>query len=265
MVVFEKLNRLALLALVVSAVALVACGGNDGATAEVPQAPAGGEVPSPELPEAPAIDTAGNGAAEIDTAGSDAALTTQEYAAALESAFAYTDEAGDDEIEAAFESFFADAQFPENAAERISALEGNESWSEEDVIFATSYAESMLRQTAILYEVILTVFEHPLAEISSLEPPEHLSQLHEDFVSDLTELNAFLREQVEAVTAVSTNIGSRANLADFTAALNSLESGPSDPDLQQQGQALAEQVESVCLELKDQLEAELEREVDLCE
>ena len=194
-----------------------------------------------------------------------AALTTQEYAEALEEATSGFAEEGDDEIEAAFEALYSGDLVSEQMFERISTLETKESWSDEDIEFASEFAKTLLQATTTVYGVILKVFNGYLDEMANLKPPEHLSDLHSAFIEAYRESIRFFQEYVESVKNTDTEIEGPADYANFQDIVNSLESGPLDPELQQQGEDVAEQAEQACLELKERLEAELQRDVSICE
>ena len=193
------------------------------------------------------------------------ALTTQEYVEALEAATSGFEEEGDAEIEAAFEALFSGNLFSEDMFERISALETSDSWSEDDVKFASEFANTLLQATTAVYDVILKVFNRYLDEMASLNPPEHLSDLHSAFIEAYRGTLGFFQEYVESVKNTDTEIKGPADYANFQDIVNSLESGPLEPELQQKGDDLAEQAEQACLALTEQLEAELERDVSLCD
>lgn len=194
-----------------------------------------------------------------------AALTTQEFAKALEEATSGLEEEGDDEIEAAFEALFSGDLISEDVLERMSTLETSESWSEDDVEFASEFAKTILLATTAVYDVILKVIGEYLDEMAGLNPPKHLSDLHSAFIEAYRESLRFYQEYVESVKNTDTEIKGPADYANFQDIVNSLESGPLDPELQQKGEDLAEQAEEACLELKERLEAELERDVGICD
>ena len=108
-------------------------------------------------------------------------LTTEEYAEAMEEIAARA--AADDEVETAVAALFSSELFSRDEAERISSLEASESWSEDDVEFASDIAETMLQEFTGLFDLILTALRRPFDEMSSLKPPEHLSDLHSNFVA----------------------------------------------------------------------------------
>ncbi len=194
-----------------------------------------------------------------------AALTTREYAEALVEATSGFEEEGDDKIEAAFEALFSGDLISEDMLERMSTLETSESWSEDDIKFASEFAKTILLATTAVYDVILKVINEYLDEMASLKPPEHLSDLHSAFIEAYRESLRFYQEYVESVKNTDTEIKGPADFANFQDIVNSLESGPLDPELQQKGEDLAEQAEQACLELEEQLEAELERDVGICD
>ncbi len=187
-------------------------------------------------------------------------LTTEEYAGALEEIFARSD----DEVEAASADFILNGVISQDEAERIQSLETSESWSDDDVEVASQYAETLLQAVTGLYDLVVRVANETLDEMSRLRPPEHLSDLHSKFILTLGEVTQFLQTRVETVKGASTEIKSRQELADFQAVVNSLESGPLDPALEQEAEELTAQGDAACLALKSRLESELEREVSFC-
>ncbi len=189
-------------------------------------------------------------------------LTTQEYAEALEEATSGLEEEGDDEIEAAFEAFAS--SIPNDMIERVSSLETSESWSEEDFEFVSEFARMLLQATIGFYDVILGVSHEYLDEVAGLRPPEHLSDLHGNFIAAYRALLQFIQEYVDTVKNTDTEIKSLEDFANFQDIINSLESGPLDPDVQQKSEDLTEQAGQACLALEEQLEAELERDVNVC-
>lgn len=188
-----------------------------------------------------------------------AKLTTQEYAEALEEATSGRVEEGDDEIEAAFETIYS--SISDDMFERMSSLESSESWSEDDIEFASEFAKTILQASTSLYDVILRVFNEYLAEISSLRPPAHLADLHSNFTATYREVLQFIQDYMETVKNTDTEIKSLEDYSDFQDIIISLESGPLD----QRSEDLTEQAEQACLALKEQLEAELERDVSICD
>ena len=181
------------------------------------------------------------------------ALTVEEYAAAMEEITAALEEQG----ESAAEGILSGSLFSGETVERLFALETDESWSLEDVEFASDFAETMLSAITGLYSALFGIVGDSIDEVSNLEPPEHLSDLHGDFVATRREILQLTQDFVDTVQVADTNIGNRDQLADFMDMVNSFESGPDDPNLQ-------ERAEGACLELEGQLEAELERDVSIC-
>ena len=121
----------------------------------------------------------------------------------------------------------------------------------------------MLQAVTGLYDLVVRVANKTLDEMSRLRPPEHLSDLHGNFNATLGEVTQFLQTRVETVKSANTEIKRRQELADFQAVVNSLESGPVDPALDQKAEELTAQGDAACLALKSRLESELEREVSL--
>ena len=189
-------------------------------------------------------------------------LTTQEYAKAVEEATSGREEEGDDEIEAAFEA--TASSFSSDMSERMSSLETSDSWSEEDLEFVSEFAKTLLQATIVFFEVVLRVTHEYLDEVAGLRPPAHLSDLHGNFITAQRELLQFVQEYVETVKNTDTEIKSLEDYANFKDIINSLESGPLDPDLRQKVAELSGQAMQACLALEEQLEAELERDVSIC-
>lgn len=193
--------------------------------------------------------------------GQGAESGTQEYAEALEEAFS----GRDDEIEDAAKDLFGGTLFTSDELQRISSIENADSWSEEDAAFMSEYAETILEAVTGFYDIVLGALKGGLDEIAGLRPPGHLSDLHDNLVESFGEGLRFTQEHVDIVSAADTDIRSREDLASFQALIDSLESGPLDPELAQQLEDATEELEEACLALRDQLEAELEHDVNICE
>ncbi len=228
-----------------------------------PSAPAE-DTPTPEAhtqqsePSAPAEDTP---TPEPETQKG-VELTTQEYVEALEEAIS----SNEDAIEDAAEKLLEEPLFSGDVLERLGSLETAESWSEEDAAFASEFAATYLRAITDFFGYTLEAARDTLDELSGLTPPEHLSDLHEDFTRAYGEVVRFTPELLANLSKnVDTRIRTQEDLADFYAFIEAADSGLLDPDLEAKGEELAEQVEEACQELQDQLEAELERSVDICE
>ncbi|MYB76595.1 MAG: hypothetical protein F4X83_05770 [Chloroflexi bacterium] len=258
----SKLKALAGLGVMLLALMLTGCSGEPSPTDTPVEAPTVAVASTSVVTPTPvAVDTP----TPVAQVQEGAALTTREYAEALVEATSGFEEEGDDKIEAAFEALFSGDLISEDVLERMFTLETSESWSEDDVKFASEFAKTLLQATTAVYDVILKVFNEYLDEMASLKPPEHLSDLHSAFIEAYRESLRFFQEYVESVKNTDTEIKGPADYANFQEIVNSLESGPLDPELQQKSDDLAEQAEQACLELKEQLEAELERDVSICE
>ena len=182
----------------------------------------------------------------------DGDLTVEEYAEAMEEIAATQEEEG----EAAFDAFFSDPPYSPEEAERFFALVTNESWSQEDVGFASEFAKTTLQRTTGLYGEFLSITRDSFDEMSRLAPPEHLSDLHDEYIATAREVLQLVQSLVETVQDADTSIGDRDELADFLDIVDSLESGPSAPELE-------ERADAACSELEGSLEAELERDVNI--
>lgn len=245
-----RLHLLTLLALPFIVLTLFACGGNGDTSGDGPTAAGADETSRAGSPATtPVAETRGG-----------AELTAEEYAEAMEEVFTL----GDDEIEAAFGDFLFNGVFSQDEAERIGSLEASDSWSDDDVEFASEYAVTLLQAVTGLYDLVVRISNEIVDELSGLRPPEHLSDLHSSFVAALGEVTQFLQAQVATVKNADTEIKNRQELADFQAVVNSLESGSADPDSEQKAEELVAQGDAACLSLKSQLETELGREVSLC-
>ena len=218
-------------------VTLVACGdgggsseqaSNEGATAGTPESTAGVQIQTGQE------------------------LTVEEYAEAMEQIVA----AREERIEAAGEALFSGDLFSGDELGRISSLEANVSWTEEDVEFASDFAETMLQAITGIYGDLLRITRDSLDEISSLKPPEHLTDLHGDYVATSREVLPLVQDFLEGLQDLDTDIGNGDELADFMAALDSGPTDAEDPEVRAEG---------ACRELEGQLEAELERAVSICD
>ena len=190
-----------------------------------------------------------------------AELTTQGYVEALQEAIS----SNEDAIEDAAVKLLEDPLLSGDVLERLGSLETAESWSEEDAAFASEFAETFLRALTDFYGYTLEAARDTLEELSDLTPPEHLSDLHEDFTRAYGEVVRFTPELLASFFQdVDTRIRTREDLADFYAFIDAADSGLLDPDIQAKGEDLAEQADGACQELQYQLEAELERDVDIC-
>ena len=191
-----------------------------------------------------------------------AKLTTQGYAEALEEVIS----SHEDAIEDAAEKLLEEPLFSGDVLERLGSLETAESWSEEDAAFASEFAATYLRAITDFFGYTLEASRDTLDELSGLKPPEHLSDPHEGFTRAYGEVVRFTPELLANLSKnVDTRIRTQEDLADFYAFIEAADSDLLDPDLEAKGEELAEQVEEACQELQDQLEAELERSVDICE
>ena len=222
---------------------------DDGANAVVCHDDSGGSTSASDTPTPKARTQEG------------AVLTTQEYAEALEEAFS----GENDEIEDALEELFAGTLFTDDELERMSSLEIDESWSEEDAEFASEFGETVLRATTGAFDRVVEVIKDTLDEVSVLRPPDHLSDFHGNFTATLRETVRVTQERVETVKRADTDIGSPEELAEFITMIDSLEAGPLDPELAQEVEEAREKAKEACLEFRDRLEAELERDVSICE
>ena len=221
---------------------LVACGDGGGGLTEQPTSE-GSAAGTPEPTPEPTQDVEMRQGEE---------LTTEEYVAAMEEIAATQQE----EIEAAGAAFFSDPPYSPEEGERFFALETSESWSQEDVEFASDVAETTLQKVTGLYGEFLSITRDSFDKMSRLAPPEHLSDLHDEYIATAREVLQLFQESLEAVQGADTSIGDRDELADFSEAVDSLESGPSAPELE-------ERADAACSELEGKLEAELEREVNI--
>ena len=247
---FGRLFLPTLLALAAIVATLVACGGNGDTTEDRPTGTGAGQESSAASPAATPVAATQTGAE----------LTTEEYAQAVEETLAR----GDDKVEAASSDFFLNGVFSQDEGERIYSLETSESWSDDDAEFASWYAETLLQAVTGLYDLVASSANETLDEVSRLRPPEHLSDLHSNFIATAREVIQFIQAQLETVKSADTEIKNREELADFGDVVNSLESGPLDPAAQQRAEELTARGDAACLALKEQLEAELERQVSIC-
>ncbi len=245
----KGLNWFTQMALPLIVLSLFACGDNGDTLGDMPTTEGGDDSRLGSQAATPVAEMQGG-----------PVLTTEEYAEALEEIFAR----GDDEVEAASADFILNGVISQDEAERIQSLETSESWSDDDVKFAVQFAETTLQAVTGFYDVVLRISMGYLEEVSSLRPLEHLSDLHSKFIATAGETLQFFQLQVETVKNASTEIKNREELAGFQAIVNSLESGPLDPALEQEAEELRARGDAACLALKSRLESELERDVSFC-
>ena len=186
--------------------------------------------------------------------------TTQEYVEALEEIISDFDDKIDDAGEDLWKSTFSSRE----ELERLGSLETAEFWSEEDAEVARELAETLVRAMTDFSGYSLEIAGDTLDEMSGLKPPEHLSDLHEDFIRAYGEIVRFTPEWGRLLDEIDTDIRNQEDFADFYALIIS-GSGSLDPDLEAKAEELEEQTEEACQKLQDQLEAELGRDVDICE
>ncbi|MCY4623888.1 MAG: hypothetical protein OXC99_02655 [Chloroflexi bacterium] len=189
-----------------------------------------------------------------------AELTAEEYVEAMEEISTL----GDDETDAAWEAAGGRSYFWQpltgDEEQRMYSLETSESWSEEDVAFAGEIAVTMLQRATGYYDAYVSITDEYFDKVSSLAPPEHLTALHDSFIATGREAVQFWQTQVDAVRGANAEVNSGEELAEFLALVN-LQSGQPDPELLWEKTA---QNSAACLALKEQLEAELERDVSIC-
>ena len=233
--------------------ALLACGGDQPSDSSAD--------PAASATTTPAAATETSTARSSATTRSGAELTTEEYAAAMEEIATI----GEDEFEEALEDFLFSGVFSDAEAERIRSLEASDSWSDDDADFASQSAQTLLQAVIGLYDLVVRFANESLDEMSALRPPDHLSDLHDNYIAATGEAVQLLQTQVEAVENTNTEIKNGQELVDFQAAVNSiLESGPADPALRQKAEELRARGNAACLALIGPLETELGRSVTFC-
>ena len=245
----KGLNPVTLLAPFLIVLALFACGGNGDTPGDTPAATGGDETRAGSPAATPVAEMQG---------GSE--LTTEEYAAAMEEISTI----GDDEIDEALGDFLFNGVFSEAEAERIRSLEASDSWSDDDADFASQTRETLLQAVTGLYDLFVSVFNTILDEMSNLRPPDHLSDLHDNYIAATGEVVQLLQKQLETVKNTDTEVKNREELAAFQAIVNSLDSGPLEPALQQKAEELRAQADAACLALRGPLETELGRSLSFC-
>lgn len=185
--------------------------------------------------------------------GEERVLTSQEYAEAMEDAYATLQEDGeklDDDLEQAFEDWF------EEVGDQLASSGSDESWSDEDAELASELAETLVRAFTDYLEGSLGLLEDYGDEISDLRPPAHLADLHGTMTAGIEDFVREAREVVEDLKDIETDIDTQANLVDFWTSFGSTV----DTDLDS-----GEQVDEACQELRARLEAELNISVAICD
>ncbi len=182
-----------------------------------------------------------------------AELTTEEYERAMEEILTRAvDEA---ESMVASVSSLDEVFRSKEGRERMQSLATSESWSDDDAEFASQYAEALLEETTGIGDLGARAFNQILDGMSRLRPPERLSDLHREYSAALGEAAQILQMQVGILKNADTEIKSRQELAAF------YDTWEGTPELQLKAAELVERGDEACIALKEQLEAELEREV----
>lgn len=185
--------------------------------------------------------------------GEERLLTTQEYAEAVEDAYATLQEEGeevDEDLEQAFEDWF------DEVGDRLASPGSEDSWSDEDAELASELAEMLVRAFTDSLEGTLRLLEDYGDEVSKLRPPAHLAELHDTMTAGIEEFVREAREVAEDLKDIDTDIDTQADLVDFWTSFGStlevdLDSG--------------KKADEACQELRVRLEAELSTSVAICD
>ncbi len=161
-------------------------------------------------------------------------LTTRDYTDSLEEAHASMEER-------LVENTKAYEDFPEEIEGRLDALDSP--WSAEDAESVKEIEEDVLQALSDVLQGVLTVFEEYHRVVSALEPPEHLSDLHNAMTESLKQFLLKGEELVEALQDRETP--GEEEREDFSS----------------QGSHAGE----ACQELRATLEEELGRDVAICD
>ena len=187
-------------------------------------------------------------------------LTTQEYADELvrineqfqeagealgEELFGEGEEVVEDLIEDLF-NLFASADSPEDV--------GDEGWEA-----VSEIAETLTKVFADIMDGAAGLLEGYRDELSSLDPPNHLADLHTKLVDSLDDATEAYGEYSKYFEDFDTDIGSEEDLQRFMGSLEG-EGIPLDTD----PEAADEAFEAACRELKSRIEAELGRPYSIC-
>lgn len=178
-------------------------------------------------------------------------LTTQEYAEAIEDAYATLQDDLEKSVEApeqALEDLF------EGVGDPRASTDSEDSWSEEDGKLASELAETLVRAFADFFEGYIEALDDFGDELSGLRPPAHVAGLHDAMTAAIEDLVPEARGtmDVDALKDLDTDIDTQADLVEFWTALNEFDL-PS-----------AERFDEACQELQASLEAELETRVAIC-
>ncbi len=181
-------------------------------------------------------------------------LTTQEYAEAIEDAFATLQddsEKSGEAAEQALEDWF------EEVGDRLASTDSEDSWSEEDGKLASELAETLVRALTDSFEGTLEALDDFGDELSSLRPPAHLAGLHDAMTEGIEDFVPEARGMVvDDLKDMDTDIDTQADLVEFWTTLGSiLEFDPGS----------GERLDEACQELQASLEAELETSVAICD
>ena len=131
--------------------------------------------------------------------------------------------------------------FPEEIEARLDALDSP--WSAEDAEAVKEIEEDVLQALSDVFEGVLTVFEEYHRVVSVLEPPEHLSDLHNAMAESLKQFLLKGDDLVEALQDKET------------------QGEEEREDFSNRGSHAGE----ACQELRATLEEELGRDVAICD
>ena len=185
--------------------------------------------------------------------GASEPLTTQEYADALVEAEVELKERGGE---------FAvewTADLNEAIRDTQDLLESPE-WSDDERKQAGESAEELVGVMLELFEGPPQYLQPYMDRVAGLTPPSHLAEPHNTLVEALKEILAPSEEAKKTLENLDTDIESHEELAAFLLELNLTEtfagSGPADSP--------ADSFNEACYYLRDTLEAELGKNVDIC-
>ena len=192
-------------------------------------------------------------------------LTTAEYAAALEKINAEDDPEFESEGEALFERH--PLAVGEGYGERLEKLQSGDTWSADDVAFASKFAEELLQWAIDFYDLALSSAMHALDRFASLRPPETLADLHNAWITHTKEMLSLVQEGVAIIRNADTTIKNEEDFVAFIALFESMEgsnTGPWEEGSEKKEQLIQRiaQSEEACVALVDRLETELERAIE---
>ena len=138
--------------------------------------------------------------------------------------------------------------------ERTLASDG--AWSDDETEAVKEFAENFLRFMRGLFEGVHRLTEDYRDDLVGLRPPEHLADLHDTLMAELDQSIEVVGWALDNLDDVDTDIENQDEYLEFLVSLLDFDGSMPDPS------SLGAET---CFELRDRLEAELGRDVAICD